>query len=330
MSETNVTPVSLRNRRVLVWGAMGFLGQHLVARLLTAGAEVAVLCRPRRRYTPPDWSGLVKWFELDGDAGRAEVMKSAIEAAEIVYDFAGSSGAVASNLAPAESLDQNCAEHLRFLQACEAAGTRPHIVFASSWLVYGESSGLPVNETHALAPRSLYGAHKACIEHYLEIYEYRGKITYTICRISNPYGPDPSRPRKTYKILNMFIEQALAGKPVCLFGDGHQLRDFIYIENAVDALIACGAHPAARNQIFNISFGKSYSMYDAAEMVRQAAKAPPTIFAPWPPEYLAAESGSYIADVSKARRVLGLNFGIDLREGLELTVQAHANQPSRI
>ncbi|WP_321471631.1 NAD-dependent epimerase/dehydratase family protein [uncultured Paludibaculum sp.] len=305
--------------RALVWGGLGFIGQHLVHGLLQRGTEVTVLCRARRQCPEPGWGSRVRWLELDASPDREAVMREAA-ATDVVYDLAGSSGTVTSNLNPLDSLQENCGEHLHFLRACESAATPPHIVFASSWLVHGKIDSLPVTEDCQIQPRSIYATHKACIENYLRIYACRNKITYTVCRISNPYGPYHSRPRRTYNILNLFIEQSLAGKPVFLFGDGSQLRDYIYIDDLVDALILCGECPAARNEVFNISLGRSHSILEAVGMIRSMVAAPPPVFMPWEAEYLAAESGSYVADIGKARRLLGFKPRFSLRRGLETTV----------
>jgi UDP-glucose 4-epimerase len=307
-------------KRALVWGGLGFIGQHLVAGLLERGTQVSVLCRARQHYPQPDWNSRVRWFELDSGLDRDDTMSIAADV-DVVYNLAGSSGTVTSNLDPLGSLQDNCAEQLRFLQACEKAAKPPHIVFASSWLVYGTIRTSPVDESHPIQPRSMYAAHKACIENYLRIHALRHKISYTVCRISNPYGPYPGHPRRTYNIINLFIEQSLAGKPVFLFGDGCQLRDYIYIDDLVEALIRCGECPAARNELFNVGMGSSHSILETVEMIRDLASAPPAILMPWEAEYMAVESGSYVADVSKAERLLGVKARFDLRRGLEATVR---------
>ncbi len=318
-----MTELINRDGSVLVWGALGFLGQHMVARLLRHGATVSVLCRPRHLYPIPPWGSRVQWFEQQKGGDDQATLMSAVSSASLIYNFAGSSGAVASNQKPLESLEANCRTQLAFLEACERAGHRPHVVFASSWLVYGVTGGAPVSETHPVAPRSMYAAHKLCIEHYLQIFEQRNKITYTICRISNPYGFDPSGVGNTYKVLNSFIQQALAGAPICLFGDGRQLRDFIQISDLADALIRCGYSPQARNELFNVSSGKSYTLLEAAETIGELAGAPKVLFKPWPEEYRAVESGDYVADISKARTKLGLMPAYELRAGLEETIRQY-------
>lgn len=313
-----MSPDLHQGKNVLVWGALGFLGQHLVEALLARGANVSVLTRPRHLYPAPDWADRVTWHELN-DADDDPALSAAVSQAELIYNLAGSSGAVASNLHPFHSLNENCAAQLRFLQACEEAGHRPHVVFASSWLVYDIHDSRPVSEDHALAPRSLYGAHKLCIENYLRIYQRRGHIRYTICRISNPYGCDRGKPTRGYKMLNTFVENALAGVPLCLFGDGSQLRDFIHISDLTEAFLLC-ALPQAENGIFNIGLGRSHSLREAAETIGDIAGSVEIVYQPWPHEYECAEPGSYRADTGKARTTLGFAPTTGLREGLKRTI----------
>lgn len=309
---------------VLVWGALGFLGQHLVEALLNEGANVSVLCRPRHLYPSPKWGNGVTWHELDGKQDERTLL-AAVSSADLIYNLAGASGAVASNLDPMHSLNANCGVQLAFLRACEDAGHCPHVVFASSWLVYDIRGDQPVNEEHPVAPRSMYGAHKLCIENYLRIFQLRNKITYTVCRISNPYGCDPGKPTKGYKLLNTFVQDALTDTPICLFGEGVQLRDFIYISDLTQAFLLCGL-AGARNESFNISSGTSHSLLEAVETIGDIIGRTPVIRKPWPDEYLAAEPGSYIADISKARTRLGFAPAFRLRAGLEKTIQDFRNK----
>lgn len=312
-------------KTILVWGAMGFLGQHLVPRLLECGAPVAVLCRPRHLYATPTWASEVRWFELHGDARDQATMESALSSAAVVYDFAGSSGAVSSNREPLASLEANCRPSLEFLMACERAGNVPHVVFASTWLVYDVAGAAPVTEEQPLGPKSMYAAHKICIEHYLQILSRAGKITYTICRISNPYGHDSSRPGGTYKVMNAFVQQAVSGRPIRLFGDGRQLRDFIYIDDLVDGLLRCGFSAEARNQTFNLSSGASHSLHSAAELICELAPGTSIVSAPWPVEYASVESGDYRADIAKASTRLGFAPVYSLQRGLEETIRQYRN-----
>jgi UDP-glucose 4-epimerase len=302
--------------RTMVWGAFGFIGKHLTRALLRRGMQVTVVSRPGHNVEDAKWPGPVQHVELNIDDYSAGTLRDLVADCAVIYDLAGSSGAVASNLDPVASLEGNCRIQLRLLEACAAAGTRPHVVFSSSRLVYGQTGMSPVAEDHAVNPLSVYAAHKLCTEHYLNIYSRIGHITHTICRISNVYGSDEVRIGQGYRVMNAFIRSGLAKQTITLFGDGRQLRDFIYISDLVEALIRSGTYPAARNELFNIGSGVSSSMYEAACLIRQMTGAPPLRFSPWPKDYELVESGDYVADISKAKALLGLAPVYTLAEGL--------------
>jgi UDP-glucose 4-epimerase len=313
----------LSSPRILVWGPFGFIGSNLTAALLSRGHRVTILSRPLCRYEDPGWVERVECFELHDGDDNAATIRQAVSGVSVVYDLAGMSGAVASNRAPIKSLEDDCRRHLELLDACERAGNRPHVVFPSTRLVYGETGREPVTEEHPLSPRCIYAAHRACIENYLQIYAGHGEITYTICRISNAYGHARGRVSVDYGVLNGFIRRALNGQPVTLFGDGSQLRDYIYIADLVEALIRCGTRAAASNQLFNIGAGSSVTMRDAVFLIRELTGSPPVQFAPWPEDWRAVELGDYLVDTQKARTLLGVSCAYDFAAGLAETVDLY-------
>jgi UDP-glucose 4-epimerase len=195
-------------------------------------------------------------------------------------------------------------------------------VFSSSRLVYGRPQSLPVAEDHPLAPRSFYAANKLCCEHYHRSFAASRAVTFTLCRISNAFGPDPEFARKNHGVINHFVEQSLAGQPLRLFGDGSQLRDYIYVDDLIEALLLCGGHPAARNEIFNVGRGEGIRLCDAAEQIRQAAGGPPVEFQPWPADYHTVESGDYVCRIAKIRAMLGFSPALSFRQGLARYLQA--------
>jgi nucleoside-diphosphate-sugar epimerase len=311
-----------RPARILVWGALGMIGSHLTEALVRADCSVMVLCRSRSAYPEPWWASRVEWHELE--KWRAEeTLQRAVSRASIIINLAGASGAVASNLRPIESLDQNCRIQLQFLEACRAAGHKPHVVFTSSRLVYGSPERLPVPEGHPLCPRSMYAAHKLCIEQYLQIYAGMNAITFTVCRISNAYGYDSIGASKGYKILNSFIERSLAGKSITLFGTGEQTRDFIHIEDLTTVLIRCCVLSATINQTMNVGSGESCRLVDAAGIIREMTGGPPLCFEPWPEEYLTVESGDYVTDIGNMIRLLEFAPRYSIRSGIAQTIQSY-------
>jgi len=281
------------------------------------GDSVTVLTRKdsyglAQRY--PKLQILETGFSMDSNS--QAVLRASVRNADLVFNVSGSSGAVSSNQDPLASLQENCAWQLEFLDACSNAGNRLHVVLASTRLVYGRPLSLPVGEAHPLSPESMYAAHKLCTEHYHQIYALQGAITYTICRISNPYGRDERGSRKNHGILNQMIHAALSHKPLTIFGDGKQKRDYIHINDLVRALLLCGEQQAAVNEIFNIGSGEGVSMVDAALQIGSIADAP-IMFSPWPELYRRVETGDFVNNIDKAHRLLGFIPEFSFRQGIK-------------
>jgi UDP-glucose 4-epimerase len=305
---------------VLVWGATGFIGQHLVQALVEQQTPVLALTRRPLNSENTTQNPLVQWRSVpEGEEG-IDAFAEAISEADTVFNLVGSSGAVASNLNPLASLNANCFVQTRFLHACELSGVRPHVVFASSRLVYGLPNSLPIAEDCEIIPRSFYAAHKIALEHYHQISALRSVISYTICRISNPYGSKATLPGHWRGFIDVLIDKACRSVPMEIYGDGAQLRDYMYIDDLTDALQLCATRTEARNETFNIGLGESVSILQAAQIISEITGTP-IKHVEWNPEALFVESGDYVADISKARRVLGYEpkykFASTMRELIE-------------
>ena len=303
-----------RSSLALIWGARGFIGAALARHLLDCGWRVRVLTRSLGNPMP-DWAHGVEFVALNsGD--RSAAFRRAVAGTNVVFNLAGSSGAVASNRDPLDSLDANCRLQLEFLSACELAAPGVHVVFASSRLVYAPAGIAAVSEVHPIGPRSIYAAHKLCVEHYHQIAAARGRLSCTICRISNPYGRDASAAHKSYGFINGLIQSALAGRPVTLFGDGRQLRDYVHIDDLVAMLRLCAERATARNTVLNIGCGESIALGDAAERIQRVFGGGPISYRPWPPDHEAVESGDFVMDIARARIALGYPTHITFNDGL--------------
>jgi len=306
------------HRRVLVAGADGFLGQNAVKALVALSADITVLVRDSTRAREQA-AGKI----LVGDLKDLAVAEQAVDDQEVVLDFVGVTSAVYSNQNPILSLREECFPHLNLLTACAKIPSPPLIIFPSSRLVYGKPLYLPVDEDHPTKPTNIYGAHKVTVEHYLRIYEQTNGIPYLIFRISNPYGPYQAPKNKGYGIINYFIQLALRGKPIRIFGDGSQIRDFIYVDDLIDALFCASATPACHNQTFNLGGQSPISLRVAAEAIACAAGGTAVIFEPWPPDYQAVETGDYVSALDKLRRFLDLPSPTSFEDGLAYSIGAY-------
>lgn len=292
-----------------------------MAKRLAVNAEVVVLSRNSTEASARLNFPGIRVVEMAGaDPGR---LSKLLDGVDVVFNLAGSAGAVRSNSNPADSLASICEFQMGFLEACASAKSRPHVVFASTRLVYGRPERLPVTENHPLNPQSFYAAHKLCVEHYHQIFAQRGTMSFTVCRISNPFGVDCGvRPSREYGFLNQMIRAGVEGRPLRIFGDGEQLRDYIFIEDLLDALMMCGTNPIARNETFNIGSGAGVSIQQAARVVAQCTGAQ-VERVPWPQGYIEVETGDFINGIGKVEDLLGFRPRHGFLEAVEKTAAGY-------
>lgn len=308
-------------RKVLVTGGLGFIGINLCARLVALGAEVTVL----DSFVPLSAGAMLedilrRMRLVVADIRDAEKVERSVRDQDVIFNLAGKSGAADSNKTPLNDLDINCRGQLTILEACRSFNPLAVIVFASSRLVYGKPCYLPVDEAHPLAPESVYAVHKLAVENYHLIYGRLHGLRATVLRISNPYGPFQAGEGRAYGIANRFIQLAVAGRKITLFGDGHQRRDYLYIDDLVGAMLAAAATEKASGRIYNIGDGTGCSLADLARMAVDEAGGGTIVTVPWPSDYQAIETGDYLSDISLARQELGWEPMINIREGIARTV----------
>jgi len=312
-------------RRVLITGGTGFLGRNLVAALKEVGAKVRTLSRS----SPPDPSEVAELFSgvrhFRGDLRERDVVDAAVEGAQVVFNLAGHSGSISSNTEPFEDLDVNLRGQITLLEACRQLDPRPTVVFSSSRLVYRPSPQLPVPETALTGPLSLYGVHKLAAEHYHFLYAHLHRLKAVVLRITNPYGTTWSSSLLVgeggrYSIINWFIHLAVTDQVLPIYGDGHQLRDYVHVDDVTRAFLIAGANPKGAGMIFNVGSGQGVSFKTMAETVVEEAGAGRIEHRPWPAEAAMVETGDFVADVSRIAGVLGWQPTTQLAAGLRRVI----------
>src|SRR5450759_1054318 len=261
---SDVTPF-YSGRRVLVTGGLGFLGLNLVDHLVRSGAKVRVFYHTWRSSADPKTRVLEGVECFQGDIRDGVAVRHALEGCEVVFNFAGRSGAITSNASPFEDMDVNVRGQLTILQACSEANTKVKVVFPSSRLVYKPTIDMPVTESAATVPISMYGIHKLVAENYHMFYNRLDRIDAVVLRITNPYGPFQRREQDRYGIINWFIHRALSGLDLPVYGLGTQIRDYIHVDDVVNAFLLAGAQPEANGMTFNIGSGRGVSFSHMAE-----------------------------------------------------------------
>jgi UDP-glucose 4-epimerase len=312
-----------RGRRALVVGGLGYIGWNLTTALLDAGADVTVVTPLRARHEAraaacESRGGRV----VEADVRDRPAMNAAVRQQAVAFNVSGQSGALRSVQEPAADLDVNCGGSLSLLEALRSESPDTKLVFAGSRLAYGAARALPVVEDHPLAPLCPHGAHKMMVEQYLSIYSRLYGVRATTLRITNPYGPGQPGDRSAYGVINYLIHRALSGQSLPIYGDGTQLRDYVYVNDVVDAMLLAGARADGDGRVYNIGSGVGTALVDAAHLIVSTAGAGHVEHVPWPAMVEEIDTGDFVADVSRAATELGWKPTATLADGLQRTIAA--------
>jgi UDP-glucose 4-epimerase len=320
--------MSYRDRAVLVAGGLGFIGTHLTNRLALLGARVTVVTPAIEHHRETAAGCAARGIRiLEGDLRDAEAMRHAVAGAEVVFNLAGQSGAVRSMEDPWTDLDVNCRGNLVLLEALRTVNAVAKLVFVSSRLAYGRTGADPVAEEQMADPLCVHAVHKVAVEQYLKLYGQLYGLRFTVARLTNPYGPGQPSERTAYGIVNRMIHLALSGEALPVYGDGRQRRDYIYIDDAVDALLKLGESDAGTGRLYNVGSGIGTPFAEMARAITAIAGRGHIAFVPWPALAERIETGDFVADIARIRREIAWEPRVPLAEGLERTIafyRAHA------
>jgi UDP-glucose 4-epimerase len=221
---------------------------------------------------------------------------------------------------PQTDLDINCRSQLSLLQACRENNHDARIVFAASRQQYGRPQFVPVTEEHPLVPVDVNGINLVAGERYHLLYHEVYGLRAASLRLTNTYGPHLLLKHDRQGFITTFIRLALEGKPIKVFGDGSQLRDFTYVSDAVDAFLAVGVTDEAYGTALNVGGLEPVSLLEVARLCQELAGAGGTVEAvPWPPERKKIDIGSIYVDHARLKELTGWDPQVGLREGLAET-----------
>lgn len=311
-----------KGKKALVTGGLGFIGINIIKRLIDLGAEITAV----DNFVSPELQKLLAsvYSQLNivvADIRDDDKVERVVREQDIIFNMAGKSGAADSNKTPMNDLDVNCRGHLTVLEACRRFNPRVTIIFPSSRLVYGKPRYLPVDEVHPLAPDSIYAVHKLTVENYHLIYSKLYGLKTTVLRISNPYGPMQIESARPYGIANKFIQSAVKGEQITIFGEGAQQRDYLYIDDLVKAFLMAGLKQDASGKVYNIGDAHTVSLLDLAHLAIEVAGRGEIVKVPWPVEYGAIETGDYQSNIDLAAKELEWRPATALKDGIIKTVE---------
>jgi UDP-glucose 4-epimerase len=310
--------LSDKSQCVLVTGGAGFIGSHLVDRLVDEGFGVRVL----------DDLSSCSLANIQGhvDAGRVEFVQGDVRDSELVDDCVCGEGYVVHLAAvvsvpfsmanPELTFKTNVGGTVNLLAAGARARVR-RFVFASSCAVYGDPEYLPVDETHRVLPLSPYAESKLAGERHASSFCARELLQCVALRFFNVYGP--RQVMNDYSgVISRFVDFARRGQPLTVYGDGSATRDFVYVADVVEAIMRCLRRQEAAGEVFNVGTGKPTTVDELAKTVLELTGSSS------PVSYGEARAGDILqsyADVAKARRLLGFRAETSLRDGLRFLIE---------
>jgi nucleoside-diphosphate-sugar epimerase len=257
---------------------------------------------------------------VEGDIRDGSLVKNLVREADLIFNLAGQVSYVDSNTDPLLDLDINCKGHLQVLEACREVKTRARLIFASSRFVYGRIDYNPVDEGHPFNCLSIYGIHKLAGEKYYRFYHEAYGLETVSVRIANPYGPRQQMKHSKYGIVNWFIRLALEGKPLTIYGEGRQGRDYIFVEDLAEAMLALGQAPGVSGQVYNLGSATSTPFIEMARLVAEAVPGTQVQQVEWPADRYFVETGDYVSNIGKVSGAIGWRPRTPLKEGIARTV----------
>jgi UDP-glucose 4-epimerase len=309
--------------RTLVTGGLGFIGSNLARRLADLGADVLLV-----DSLIPDYGGNL--FNIAGIESRVRVniadvrqestMSYLVRDRDVLFNLAGQVSHIDSMKDPYTDLEINCRSQLTMLEACRKHNRRIKVVFAGTRQVYGRPAKLPVDETQLVRPTDINGINKAAGEYYHLVYNNVFGVRACSLRLTNVYGPRQLIRHNRQGFIGWFIRLAVEGREIEIFGDGSQVRDFVYVDDVADAFLRAGALDVCDGDVFNVGGSEPISHRDLTAMLIDVAGSGAMRFVEWPQDKKIIDIGSFYADSTKFSRATGWKPAVNLRDGLARTV----------
>jgi UDP-glucose 4-epimerase len=312
-----------KGRRVLITGGLGFIGSNLARQLAALDARVLLV-----DSMIPDYGG--NFFNIRGIEDRVRVnvadvrqestMDYLVRNREVIFNLAGQVSHIDSMRDPFTDLEINCRAQLSLLEACRRRNPGVRVVFAGTRQVYGRPAFLPVTENHLVRPTDVNGVNKAAGEYYHLLYNTAFGVRTCSLRLTNVYGPRQLVKHNRQGFIGWFIRTAVEGGEIQIYGDGSQLRDFVYVDDATDAFLRAGASDACDGEALNVGGQSPVSLRDLVALLLEIAGSGSVRHVEWPAEKKSIDIGSFYADSSKFKGAVGWEPSVSLRDGLTRTV----------
>ncbi|WP_430437125.1 NAD-dependent epimerase/dehydratase family protein [Oceanibaculum nanhaiense] len=317
-----------RDLPVVVTGGMGFIGSNLALRLESLGARVTLIDKMLTDYgaNPQNIADPIRVNRttpplqvIEADIGATALIEKVVSEAKVIFNIAGQTSHMDSMKDPLEDMRLNQESNLRFLDLIRRVNPTARVVFSSTRQFYGAPRYLPVDEDHPINPPDINGVHKFAAESYHMLYAKIYGMRTTALRLTNVFGPRMRIRDAKQTFLGIWVRHAVEGTRFEVWG-GDQLRDFSYVEDLVDALLATAHSDASVGHVYNLGGCPAVSLLDLAELLVRIAGSGSFERKIFPEERKKIDIGDYYCDDTPFRTATGWQPHVDLEEGLRRTI----------
>lgn len=315
--------VDMKNKKVLITGGMGFIGSNLAIKLVGLGADVTIM-----DAMLPDYGG--NKFNIGPVKGKVKLhvkdirdekaMNELVKGKDYIFHLAGQVCHIMSLTNPFPDIDINIKGTAILMEACKHFNKDAKVIYTGTRGQYGPATHLPVSEDAPTNPKGIYEISNLTAEKIVKVYNDIHGIRSVMLRLTNIYGERAQMRHSRYCVVNWFIRQALNGETIKVFGDGKIKRDFLYVGDAIDAIIDSAVKEEAVGEIFNVGIDRPTDFLELVNIITEEAHSGKWEFAPFSPERKAQEPGDFYSDITKIKNKLGWYPRVDLREGISRTI----------
>lgn len=308
----------MKNKSVLITGGLGFIGSNLAHRCLELGAKVSVY----DSLEPRSSGSLHNIHDIRDDVRliRKDIrdfvgVSEAVPDQDIIFNCAAFTSHLMSMKEPLIDIEVNCRGALNLLEAVRRFNPRARFLQIGTSTQIGRMLYSPIDESHPEFPVDMYSANKTAAEKYVLIFASAFGMNTTVVRLANVFGPRSSIRSPEYGFVNYFVGLGLQGKELTVFGDGAQLRNISYVEDAVDALVCAAESGQCAGQVFFASSDHQYSVAQIAESITTHIGGK-VRFVPWPEDQKAIDIGDAVISNAKIKKALGWSPKYSLADGM--------------
>lgn len=311
-------------KNILITGGLGFIGSNLARRLADLGARVIAV-----DSLIPEYGGNL--FNIKGYEDRIRIniadirdefsMAYLVRGRDYLFNLAGQTSHIDSMHDPYVDLDINCRAQLFILEACRKYDPTIKIVYASTRQIYGKPDYLPVREDHILHPTDVNGINKMAGEWYHILYNNVYGIRACALRLTNTYGPRMRIKDARQTFLGVWIKYLIQNRPIEVWGDGLQVRDFNYVDDVVDAMLMAALSDDSNGQVYNLGSPEHINLNDLSALMIRIHGQGSYRTIPFPEDRKVIDIGDYYADYEKIRQAFNWNPATSFEDGLTKTFQ---------